>query len=186
MPYRVNPDNRLFFFSGSNPGNTDAGFVNLADPSEPEWLLNSPYDELNVALSPDGTWIAYESNESGDQKEIYLRPFPNVDAGRERVSDGGGIHALDPRGGGELYYRNAAGDMVAVTVDTSSDLVLSSPRRLFPTNNYDGSGGWSYDVSPIDGRFLMEQAQENPASGEVTTWVTLNWMEELKTLLPPR
>ncbi len=185
MPYRVNPDNRLFFFSSSVQGNADAGFVNLADPSEPEWLLNSPYNELNAALSPDGTWIVYQSNESGDQTEIYLRPFPNVDASRERVSDGGGLHALwDPRGGGELYYRNAAGDMMAVTVDTSPDLVVSSPRRLFPNNNYGIGGGWSYDVSPIDGRFLMTQAPEDPASGEVTIWVTLNWFEELKTLLP--
>ena len=73
---------------------------------------------------------------------------------------------------------------MAVTVDTSPDLVVSSPRRLFPNNNYSGSGGWSYDVSPIDGRFLMTQAPEDPASGEVTIWVTLNWFEELKRLVP--
>jgi hypothetical protein len=74
--------------------------------------------------------------------------------------------------------------MMAVTVDTSPDLVVSSPRRLFPNNNYGGGGGWSYDVSPIDGRFLMTQAPEDPASGEVTIWVTLNWFEELKRLVP--
>ncbi len=185
MPYRVNPDNRLFFFSGSVQVNANAGFVNLADPSEPEWLLDSPYRELNAALSPDGNWIAYLSNESGDQMEIYLRPFPNANSRRERVSDSGGIHALwDPRGGSELYYRNLEGDMMAVTVDTSSDLVVSSPRQLFPNNNYGPGGGWSYDISSIDGRFLMTQAQQDPRSGEVTIWVTLNWFEELKTLLP--
>ena len=185
MPYRVNPGNRMFFFSGSVSSNADTGLVNLADPSEPEWLLNSPYNELNAALSPDGIWIAYQSNESGAQREIFLRPFPNTDARRERVSDGGGIHALwDPRDGGELYYRNAAGEMMAVNIDTSPELAVSSPRRLFPNNNYGDGGGWPYDVSPIDGRFLMTQASEDPASGEVTIWVTLNWFEELKTLLP--
>ena len=103
MPYRVNPDNRLFFFSGSVGRNTDAGFVNLADPSEPEWLLNSPYHELNAALSPDGTWIVYQSNESGDQEEIYLRPFPNVDASRERVSDGGDFTPCGTPGAGANF-----------------------------------------------------------------------------------
>ena len=77
-------------------------------------------------VSPDGNWMAYESNESGDQIEIFLRPFPNVSGRREKVSiDGGRFPLWGPKGSGELFYVDLNGGMMAASVKLSPSL---SPR----------------------------------------------------------
>jgi len=73
------------------------GFDLLLLPLESERrsrpLLQTAFDELNAEISPDGQWLAYESNESG-RNEIYVRPFPNLDAGRQLVSTNSGTQPL--------------------------------------------------------------------------------------------
>src|SRR4029079_3100201 len=66
-------------------------------------LANPGYNERNAAISPDGRWIAYESNETGTY-DIYVRPFPAVDSGRSKISDGGATRPLWSRTGRELFY----------------------------------------------------------------------------------
>jgi len=187
MPYRVERGERLFFFSGEVSRNSDVGYVDVADSSERHWVIRSPYNETNATLSPDGHWLAYQSDESGDERNVFLRPFPNVDSGRRQVSIGGGVDPLwDPRGGDELYFRNAAGDMMAVTIDPTSGRVVSGPTRLFANDHYRTTGGWSYDISPTDGRFLLIRLPPEADDGEVKIWITLHWTEELKNLLASR
>ena len=64
-------------------------------------LLQTPFNEQNANLSPDGHWIAYQSDQSG-RAEVYVRPYPNVNAGRWTVSTKGGTRPLWSRDGREL------------------------------------------------------------------------------------
>ena len=65
--------------------------------------MQTTFNELNGEISPDGRWVAYQSNESG-QDEIYVRPFPDADRGRWQISTGGGTRPLWARSGKELFY----------------------------------------------------------------------------------
>ena len=86
----------------------------------------------NPQVSPDGNWIAYESNESGNQFEIFLRPFPDVSGRREKVSiDGGRFPLWGPKGSGELFYVDLNGGMMAAAVKLSPSLSLGGVTKLF-------------------------------------------------------
>ena len=81
-----------------------------------EPILDSEANEVGAEVSPDGRWIAYDSDESG-QFEIYVRPYPDAYAGgRWLISSGGGRQPLWSRDGSELFYRDDGGAMFAVSV----------------------------------------------------------------------
>ena len=165
----------------------DVSILNLARPDRLEPLLHSEFNEWLAAVSPDGNWIAYESNESGDRIEIFLRPFPNVSGRREKVSIDGGRYPLwGPKGSSELFYVDLKGGMMAASVKLSPSLTLGRVTKLFdweiPPR---GPAGMPYDVSPVDGRFLMTINSATEGSGGVINIsVVLNWFEELKRLVP--
>jgi serine/threonine protein kinase/Tol biopolymer transport system component len=181
MPFWLAPENRMLFFKGPYQA-ADIGSLNLNNPTDVQWLLHSKYTERNPAVSPNGKWIAYESNESG-QNEIWVRPYPDVD--RARISIGPGLHARWAPGGNELYYRNADWGMMAVPLRFSPEFQAGVPRQLFPNNRYYRetiAGGVAYDVAP-DGRFLMTQAIAETSNSKMMISVVTNWVEELKTLV---
>jgi Tol biopolymer transport system component len=145
----------------------------------------TPFSQQYATFSPDGRWIAYQSNESG-RMEIYVRPYPGP-GGHDLVSTNGGMEAAWSRDGRELFYREGNRLMV-VTVDTSAGFKAGLPRMLFegyiPT-----IGGINYDVSPDGQRFVMVQGaaqrDEVPfARGEVR--LLQNWAEELRARVPAR
>ena len=72
----------------------------------PVILVSSPYTELHPAVSNDGRWIAYTSNESG-RNEVYVRPFPNTGEGRWQVSTAGGFQPRWSPDGQSLYFIDA-------------------------------------------------------------------------------
>src|SRR5688572_14131973 len=77
---------------------------------EPRAVLATPAHEVDPALSPDGRWLAYDSNESG-RREIYVRPFPAVDTGKWLVSTAGGRTPVWSPTGNELFYSNGSNVM---------------------------------------------------------------------------
>ena len=106
--------------------------LNLARPDRLEPLLHSEFTERLAVVSPDGNWMAYESNESGNRFEIFLRPFPNVSGRREKVSIDGGRYPLwGPKGSGELFYVDLNGGMMAASVTLSPSLSLGRVTKLF-------------------------------------------------------
>ncbi len=165
--------------------NRDIGFLRLDGESEPEMLLETPFNEYGGVLSPGDRWLAYVSDESGSD-EIYVRPFPGS-GGRQQVSTGGGKEPLWSPDGKELFYR--AGDrMMSVPILSSSpELEIARPMVLFEgrfqTGEIGGNPGTNYDVAP-DGRFVMIQGDSSVA--ETSLYVVLNWFEELKRLVPTR
>jgi serine/threonine-protein kinase len=134
-------------------------------------LISSQADESAPALSPDGQWLAYVSNESG-RSEVYVRARSDA-AGARRVSaDGGTEPVWDPRGG-ELYYREGA-RMMGVAMATRGD-GPSRPAMLFEGDFARGTiDSANYDVMP-DGRFVMIQRPPQRSGPELH--VFLNWRQ---------
>jgi hypothetical protein len=81
-------------------------------------LLQTKFDERNGIVSPDGRWLAYDSNNSGSF-QIYVRPFPNVGGGQWQVSTTGGTRPLWARNGKELFYVGAEGALLRLPVEAS-------------------------------------------------------------------
>src|SRR3989475_4276543 len=97
---------------------------------------------MSPALSPNGRWLAYVSNETGED-EIYVVPFPNTGAGKRAISAGGGTEPLWSHRGNELFYRDASGDLVAVEGHTNPAISLGRSAALLP-----GAGVSSLRLAP--------------------------------------
>ena len=141
-------------------------------------LVASPAAELYPALSPDGRWLAYASNESG-APEIYVRPFPQTATAKWQVSTVGGREPVWARSGRELFYLNGKGEMVSAEVQTGATFSVGKQRMLFPASDFARPGPVpSFSVSPDDKRFLM--VREGEASQQSELIVAENWLEGLR------
>jgi serine/threonine-protein kinase len=138
---------------------------------------------LNGDVSPDGRWVAYESAESGQGREIYVRPFPNVDDGRQQVSTNGGTKPVWARDGRTLFYRQGPSIMAVRTASGPDAVELGTPEVvLAEAGTTAATGGRDFDVSPDGQRFLVVKPVADPNRRELV--VVLNWLEELKRLVP--
>jgi serine/threonine-protein kinase len=117
-------------------------------------LLTGEADERAVSVSPDGGWLAYESNETGSD-EVYVRPFPEVDAGQWQISLSGGSAPLWAHSGRELFYMNTRGELVAADL-SSGPSNIENREVLFSLEGFRQSTNYTwFDVHPDDQRFLM-------------------------------
>ena len=148
-----------------------------------ETLLMTEFDEQAPAVSPDGKWVAYRSNESG-RFEVYVRPFPDMESGRWQVSTGGGGDPVWSQSGGELFYQ-AGTSLMAVSIQAEPGFATrGTPEVLFDRSAFFTPNRITanYDVAP-DGRFLMIRA-EGQASDSRRINVVLNWFQELTERVP--
>jgi Tol biopolymer transport system component len=134
-----------------------------AGGDEPRAFLSTTFDEQAAAVSPDGRWIAYRSNQSGTP-EIYVRPYPGPDP-EYLISNQGGESPAWSRDGREIYYIDADDRLVAVQVETDERLRVLGRERLFDASGYlRNASRTPYDVHP-DGRFLMVQVTQAENAG---------------------
>jgi WD40 repeat protein len=109
----------------------DLFVLTIAGNRSVERLIETPFLEASATISPDGRWLAYHSNESG-QFEVYVRPFPGVDSGRWQVSTGGGLQPVWARDGRELFYLVPQGRAVmAVAIQPGPAFAAGNPRLVF-------------------------------------------------------
>ena len=155
--------------------NPDIVAYPLRSDGEPIPLVATDAQEFAPALSPDGRWLAYMSDESGGP-EVYVVPFPNTSEARWAVSTGGGGSPIWARNGRQLFYRNADAELVAVEVIPGPTFAMGERRVLFSTQPYRDVSG-NYDVTE-DGGFVMIRLRGAQSSGELI--VVENWFEELK------
>jgi serine/threonine-protein kinase len=151
-------------------------------------LVHEKFDERNGIVSPDGRWLAYESDRSG-AFAIYVRPFPNVDGGLRQVSMAGGTRPLWSRSGKELFYVGPDGALLRVPVEASgATWNAGTPTKLFERRYYNGTNTLrTYDVSPDGQRFLMIKAPGTDASAAPPALIVVqHWDEELKRLVPTK
>jgi eukaryotic-like serine/threonine-protein kinase len=177
-PFSWSPDSRLLTFNEVQPAGPglDLWLLDRGGPVTP--LVVTQFDQRMATFSPDGRWLAYQSNESG-RFEIYVRPYPGP-GGRELVSTNGGREAVWSRDGRELFYREANRLMV-VSLDTSAGFKAGLPRLLFE-GYINLVSGTNYDVSPNGQRFVMVQGNLIAQSSELR--VVRGWFEELKQKVP--
>ena len=183
-------DGRFLLYYSIDPNDQGDLWVLPMEGDPTPWVfLKTPFNERAGAFSPDGRWVAYQSNESG-RHEIYIRPFTGPGApgagapaagGQWQVSTAGGIHPRWRSDGRELYYLSPSGAMIAASIAvTGTSVAPGAPVALFPTRVFGGgtdSGqGRQYDVSR-DGRLLL-----NTLLDEAVAPITLlqNWTPEAK------
>jgi len=185
-PQAFSPDGTALVFEDRNSG-YDLGMLSLDGERTSTLLLETEFGERNAALSPDGRWMAYQSNESG-QYEVYVRPFPDVNGGRWQVSSGGGAWPLWSPDARELFYVGSE-SMMTVPIETEPTFTQGTVDLLFDLDPYlkpsDG-GIRRIDISPEGDRFLMlKEGGGSDETAETTSiHVVLNWFEELKRLVP--
>jgi Tol biopolymer transport system component len=188
-PESWSADGRFLLYRSIDPQTSlDLWVVPMFGDSTPSVFLKTPFREGYSAFSPDGRWVAYESNESG-RNEIYIRPFvppapakPSAPAGGQwQVSTAGGIYPRWRSDGREVYYLNPAGAMMAAPITViGATLEPGAPVVLFPTRvvggGEDTAQGRQYDVAP-NGRFLINAVLDSAAAP-----ITLlqNWNPEAK------
>jgi len=181
VPGSLSPDGQVLAFMEQN---INTGFNLYTLPlkdGRPQLFVRTPSNETAPRFSPDGHWIAYDSNESG-RDEIYVRPYPGPGSKWQVSTDGGREPVWNPRGR-ELFYRSGS-KMMAVDVTTQGAFTAGKPRMLFEGPYVPTPRSFpDYDVSPDGQRFLMLKRNEQ-AQAAVQINVVLNWFEELKRRVP--
>lgn len=180
---RWSPDGKWLIFQ-TDPGSPGAGDILGIRPGidpAPLPLVVTKFTEIAPALSPDGRWLAYTSNETG-KYEIYVVPFPNTGAAKWAVSTSGGTEPVWSHRGSELFYRDAFANLVAAEVKTKPTFSLGRSTVLFPAAGFTSSRFIAqYAVASDDRRFLMIRSV---ASGTPDKLIVVeNWYEELNPKL---
>ncbi|HMA17542.1 MAG TPA: hypothetical protein VKS03_03800, partial [Thermoanaerobaculia bacterium] len=177
-PCDVSPDGTTFLYQEFSPVTRgDLKVLSLLGERRPRDFLAGPFDEEAGTFSPDGRHVAYVSDESG-RKEVFVASFADPSR-RIRVSSDGGSQPRWSRDGRELFFVSKSETMMAVSIEPSTGVPTSVPRRLFDAPiayALDSHAPLKYDVSP-DGRFLIVvRASRKPPPPLV---LVLNWQSRL-------
>jgi Tol biopolymer transport system component len=173
-PSDVSPDESVLLYTRATGTSTDLWYVSLGADRTPHPFVQTPVHERDGQFSPDGKWVAYQSNEAG-HFEIYLRPFPGP-GDRVQVSSSGGQQVRWARDGSEIFYVAADQQLtsVRVTIGANGKIALGTPVPLFRTE-FDNSflARQQYVVSPDGQRFLMNASTNVIEPPSIT--LILNW-----------
>jgi len=146
----------------------------LLSDRRPFPVIQSPSDDNHGAFAPDGKWIAYSSNESG-QDEVYVQPFPPT-GGTFQVSRRGGTKPAWRGDGREIFFLSPDGTMMAAAVDTANGVSAGIPASLFASGALLTTSRRQYAVTKDGRQFLINVALQPPA--ELT--ITVNWQQALR------
>jgi Tol biopolymer transport system component len=173
-------DGRYIVFSMISPTTRDDLWVlPMTGTRKPELFLQTDFSERQAQFSPDGKWIAYSSDESGEY-EIYVLPFPSSGpGGKSRISSGGGAMPRWRGDGRELFYVTPDSKMMAVDVTPGTALRFGTPRMLFQSNIVSAAIAFHrYAVTSDGQRFLINSRQSDENTAYLT--VVLNALSGLK------
>jgi eukaryotic-like serine/threonine-protein kinase len=177
-PYSWTPDGKTLLFALFRSFRNQA----IASVTPPDRtirvLLDGDFAQLDPQVSRDGRWLAYQSDES-DRFEIYVRPYPNVEAGRWQISTTGGTSPRWSPDGRELYYVDQTG-LVSVPVEPGAAFKAGRPHRLFAVKAFGGRLGADYEVAPDNSRFLFILDEPSTTARAVELVYVQHWVEELK------
>jgi serine/threonine-protein kinase len=162
------PDGRWLVYrlgSTETTGVADVYYVAPHPDSVPHPFVATSSNEWNPSLSPDGRWLAYTSDESGDGvAQVYVRPFPGP-GGRVQVSTDGGTNANWAQNGRELFYmagRPGSWSMTVATVRTGTTFVVEGRETLYP---------WPY--RPVSGNVANRQWDLSSDAERILTFRTV-------------
>ena len=149
----------IIVYQSGDASTTDLWTIAMSGDRKPRLFLDTKYRETNGTLSPDGRWIAHQSNSSG-RDEVYVRPFPAREPSY-RISREGGMHPAWRSDGKELFFLALDGTMMMAPFDPARGPVEAAPQKLFATPLRAGNNH-PYAVSADGQRFLVPLALDQP------------------------
>jgi serine/threonine-protein kinase len=188
IPTDVAPDGTVVFMERSSTSAYDVKAVTLDGTHQVRPLVQTPFDERNGIVSPNGRWLAYEANDSGSF-EIYVRPFPEVGRAPSQVSTSGGTQPLWAHDGRELFYFAPDGALMRVAVADGAAWSVGTPTKVLDGRYVTRPAGnvyRNYDIAADGQRFLMVKAAGSDATGAPQIVVIQHFDEELKRLVPTK
>jgi len=179
-PTSCSPDNRLLAFTQmSSKTSFDIWLLPLEGERKPRPFRQTTFEEFGARFSPDGRWLAYQSNESG-RLEVYVQPISGSST-KWQISAKGGDSPHWSRAGREIVYRNGT-KMMAVEVATAPTFKAGRPKLLFEEKYLNRNYIEYWDITPDGERFAIIRPGERQRLTRIN--VVLNWFEELKNKVP--
>jgi Tol biopolymer transport system component len=183
FPMDWSPDGRHFLYVDSNPKTfLDIWVKPLFGDGKPFEFEKTSYEEGDAQFSPDGRWVAYQSNQSGTF-EIWVKAFPDTGY-KQQITDGGGIEARWNGNGKELFYIARDGKMMAIPIQAGGQsLQKGSPIALFQTRIVQGGDPsvhpkQQYAVTRDGQRFLINTIVDESTARPIT--IVTNWARALR------
>ena len=165
-------DGKYIVYASRTPkGQWDLWALPTFGDKKPIAIATSPFSENTPALSPDGHYVAYVSNESG-RDEIYVQTFPEL-GGKWQVSNGGGSDPSWRGDGKEIYYRSPDQKLMAVEIRIGADFQAGVPQALFPIRVRPGAPRNKYTPAADGQRFVIAAPLGRDAMSPTT--IVLNW-----------
>ena len=180
------PDGRWLVMRTDNgaAGAGDIVGLRTSGDTTPVPLVATPFTELEPAISPDGGWLAYVSNESG-RNEVYVRPFPATDGGRWQVSNGGGLEPRWSADSREIFFLDPSFSLMAAQVQTKPAFAVGDSHRLFDASGFIDLGfHQNYEVSS-DGRtfFFIAPKRSGARDRPPTVVLAEHWFADVRSRL---
>jgi hypothetical protein len=175
-PLSWSPDGRLLLYGSTGlQTNNDLLLLPLSGERKPIPFLQTQFSEARGRFSPDGRWMAYQSDESG-RMEVYAAPFPGP-GGKWQISTAGGTFPRWRADGAEIFYLAPGNRLMAAPVNgKGATFEVGAVKALFDIRP--AGGGYRYDVTADGQRFLTNEVEEQTGSAPVT--VVLNWTAGVK------
>ena len=168
-PNSVSPDGKFVLYSNARGESSDLWLLPLSGQRQPQLFLgNTPYDERDGRFSPDGSLVAYTSDESG-APEVYVAPFPGP-GGKRQISKDGGSSPTWRADGSEIFYLDRDERLMVASVNRKDGFSVGDVRPLFAIQR--GGQRRVYDVSP-DGQRILVNTADDQTSSPFT--VVVNW-----------
>jgi serine/threonine-protein kinase len=149
---------------------------------KPTVFSSTPFYETNPALSPDGSWLAYDSNESG-QPEVYVRPFPGP-GGKWQISSGGGAYPVWSRTKHELFYGTPGLQIIVAPYSVAGGEFAAEKPRLWSPGHFTQGAFQRYDLHPDGQRFAVSAAPAAQFDSKGKVVFVFNFFEELRRIAP--
>jgi len=170
----------------ATPGGGDILGRRLTGDTAAVPLVATHSQEAGPSISPDGRWLAYTSNEDGEE-EVFVRPWPDVNGGKWQVSREGGTEPQWSPNGRELFYRSGNQEFMAAQVDGSETFRVRETQTLFSASVYlSGPAHAAYAVSRDGRRFLFGRQDFAPQLHSSRLILVRHWFTELRPLLEGR
>ncbi len=178
-PYDWSHDGKVLLYQAFSDG-SDIWWLPLTTeasgkPLKPFPVVNTPFFEGYPAFSPDGRWIAFTSNESG-QFQVYVTAYPPGPGGKRQISNAGGSQPIWRRDGRQIIYRSMGAVMAADVSADGATFTVGQVHELFRPPP--GSSEWGLEVSPDGKHFLLPIIPEKESSGVLT--LIQNWTGSLR------
>jgi hypothetical protein len=182
-------DGQTFLYTAGGAGDSSIWAYSLRDRKASR-IIDDPGDQTNSVLSPDGRWVAYQSDERANASAVYVQPFPPT--GAKFLVTQAGNHPLWSPDGSELFFMNNVnnGQLFSVSIRAQPSLTFGVPVALAVKGMAQAVGSERhFDITPDGKRFavvLPPGADTTSASQtpQPQIQVVLNWFEELKQRAP--